>query len=40
MIVKKFLSLLNLTKTQAFHVYKTAKIAVIGKNKHFVLAIS
>ena len=36
MIAKKFLGLSNLTRTQAFCVYETAKIVVIGKDKDFV----
>ena len=38
MIAKKLLVPPNLTKTQAFCVYKMAKIVVIGKNKDFALA--
>ena len=30
---------MNLTKTQAFYVYKVRKIIVIGKDEEFVLVI-
>ena len=39
MIAKKFLDPPNLTKTQAFYIYKTTKIVAIGKYKNFILAI-
>ena len=38
MIARKLFSTLNLTRTQAFCVYKTVKIVVIGKKENFMLA--
>ena len=38
MLFRKLLGLLNLTKTQAFYVYKGAKVIVIDKHKNFILA--
>ena len=38
MIAEKLLRLLDLVKTQVFYVQKVAKVIVIGKLKHFLLA--
>ena len=38
MIAKKLLGPPNLTKTQVFYIYETAKVVVISKNKDFVFA--
>ena len=38
MIVRKFLSPPNLTKTQIIHVHKMAKFVVIDKDKDFLFA--
>ena len=35
-IFKKLLDLLNLAKAQAFNIYKSIKIVIIGWNKNFV----
>ena len=38
MILKKLLSLTNLTKTQALYIYKLIKVIMIDENKDLVFA--
>ena len=37
--MQKLLNLLDLAKTQTFHIYKMEKIVVINKYKNFILEI-
>ena len=39
MILREFLGSTNLTKTQVFHIYKSAKVIIISKDKNFVFTV-